>query len=281
MDRAPLPPHERSWRHPSELGPPAPEPTSTSGRVLIVTTATLSLVLIGLLALSMTPDRGASPVAVESTAAERETGPVALGQPRLPMVAPLGDDGWAVTTAGAVGSRGRTMAARLPSGTIIEVAVVRRDTESGITLVSLPDDADGYRLASSVPGPTDTVVVHGEEREIVTMADVAGMDVAEGTPVLDSAGDLIGICTTDADGVAVMPVSTMPPAPTPSTTAPRPTSTSTAATTTSPATTAPAITSPPVTVPPTTAPPADVPVTGSTAPAAPDQVDGGPTTAVG
>lgn len=34
-----------------------PEPTSRSGRVLIVSAATLSLVLIGMLALSMTPDR--------------------------------------------------------------------------------------------------------------------------------------------------------------------------------------------------------------------------------
>ncbi|CAN5616786.1 hypothetical protein BH24ACT5_BH24ACT5_29210 [soil metagenome] len=63
----PLPPHERSWRHPSELAPPAPEPTSRSGRVLIVSAATLSLLLVGMMALSMTPDRlGPSDEAVGS-----------------------------------------------------------------------------------------------------------------------------------------------------------------------------------------------------------------------
>src|SRR3954465_14340925 len=67
VDRAPLPPHERSWRHPSELGPPSPEPTSTSGRVIIATAATLSLLLIGLLVVSMTPGNDRAPQAVAST----------------------------------------------------------------------------------------------------------------------------------------------------------------------------------------------------------------------
>src|ERR1700752_2211352 len=57
VEPGPLPPHERPWRHPSELGPPPHEPTSTTGRVLIVTSATVSLILIGLLAIAVTPDR--------------------------------------------------------------------------------------------------------------------------------------------------------------------------------------------------------------------------------
>src|SRR4051794_6771915 len=84
VDRAPLPPHERPWRHPSELGPPAPEPTSTSGRVIIATAATLSLLLIGLLAVSMTPDNGGSPQAVASTTSGSHGSAVALEQPRVP-----------------------------------------------------------------------------------------------------------------------------------------------------------------------------------------------------
>jgi hypothetical protein len=179
--------------------------------VLIVTTATLSLLLIGLLALSMTPGRGEPPIAVEATSDEGATQLAALEQPPLPMVTPLGDDGWAVTTTGAVGSRAGVMSARLPSGDVVDVEIVRRDAESGVTLVSLPELTDGYQLATSDPEPSDTVVVHGADPIVVTMVGVSDLDVAEGTPVLDRAGQLVGICTTtEADGVSVMTVSTMP-----------------------------------------------------------------------
>lgn len=57
MTNGPQPPHERSWRHPSELAAPVAEPTTPAGRVLIISTATVGLVLVGVLALLMTPDR--------------------------------------------------------------------------------------------------------------------------------------------------------------------------------------------------------------------------------
>lgn len=282
MDRAPLPPHERPWRHPSELGPPAPEPTSTSGRVLIVTTATLSLLLIGLLALSMTPGRGAPPVAVVATSDAAAARLAALEQPPLPMVAPLGDDGWAVTTTGAVGSRTGVMAARLPSGKVVDVEIVRRDAESGVTLVSLPELTAGYELATSDPQPSDTVLVHGADPIVVTMLAVAGLDVAEGTPVLDRAGQLVGICTiTTADRVAVMTVSTMPGPAVTSTSVARPsTSTTSAVPTTSvlTATSAPAAT---WTTVPTTAGTTTVPAPTATGPTTTTVVGGAPVTGVG
>jgi hypothetical protein len=242
VDRAPLPPHERPWRHPSELGPPGHEPTSTSGRVLIATTATLSLLLIGLLALSMTPGRGDPPVAVGSTTEQPTSRPVALERPTVPMVTPLGDDGWGVTTAvAAAGSR--RMAARLPSGDVIDVHIVRHDAESGVTLVSLPTRTEGYELAATSPAPSDTVVVQGAEPMVVPMYDIARLDVAEGTPILDGHGDLVGLCTWDGGAVTVMTVSTMPGSST--TSAPATTSVAiTVATTIAP------------TPPPTTAPPA-------------------------
>jgi hypothetical protein len=266
VDRAPLPPHERSWRHPSELGPTAEhEPTSTSGRVLIVTTATLSLLLIGLLAVSVTPGRGADPVAVESTTDGATSGLAPLEQPPLPMVTPLGDDGWAVTTSAAVGLRSGSVAARLPSGDVVDVEVVRRDAESGITLVSLPTATHGYQLAASSPEPSDTVLVHGAELQIVTMFDVGGLDVAEGTPVLDGAGALVGICAKVADGMAVITVSTMPGTPGPtSTTTPRSTTTTPVVTAIATVTTVPAPTSgapSPTTIASTT-----LPATASTPP---------------
>jgi hypothetical protein len=53
----PLPPHERAWRHPSELGAPPHEPTSRLGHLLIGSTAAISLLLVALLAINMTPKR--------------------------------------------------------------------------------------------------------------------------------------------------------------------------------------------------------------------------------
>lgn len=250
MDRAPLPPHERPWRHPSELGPPEHEPTSTGGRVLILTSATVSLLLIGLLALSMTPTRGTAPAAVASTttAIEQTTSrPVALERPAVPVVTPLGDDGWGITTAEGARARSGRMAARLPWGDVIDVHVVRHDEESGVTLVSLPTRPDGYDLADEHPAPTDTVLVQADEPIVVALHEIARLDVAEGTPVLDAEGDLIGLCTWDDGVLAVMTVTTMPAGP---------------ATVTSPATT----TTVTVTVV-TTLPPTSVVPTTSLAPA--------------
>jgi hypothetical protein len=307
VDRAPLPPHERPWRHPSELGPIAEhEPTTSGGKALIVTTATLGLLLVGVLAIAMTPDRSASPDAVASTISGLRQAPssaAAADQPALPMVTPLGDDGWAVTTMSALAGRSGRVAARLPSGIEVEAEIIDTDRSSGLTVVSIPAST-GYDLALDDPAPTDTVLVHGNPPQTVTMLQLAGLDVAEATPVLDADGDLIGLCTQEPDGVALRTVSTMPDdgATTVPTTV-RPAPSTTPATTTAPTTTpsgpstastAPATTvHPPTTEPnaPTTAPatPGTVPTTpaspmptlGPTAPSAGDQVSGagGPTTA--
>ena len=270
MDRAPLPPHERPWRHPSELGPPTPEPTSTSGRVIIATTATLSLLLIGLLAISMTPGKDRAPQAVASTTGRASI--AGLEQtPQLPLVTPIGDEGWAITTTGAVKARSGVMSARLPSGDVVEVEIVDRDEDTGLTVVSLPTETDGYRLATSPPAPDDTVTVHGaKQTQTVEMVTLSTMVVEEGAPVVDDDGDLVGLCTTDDDHVVqVLTVSTMPGASTTTTTtAPR--QTTTVAVTTTPPTAAPPSTPPtsaaPSTVAPTRPPTTSAPTVTATVP---------------
>jgi hypothetical protein len=255
VDRAPLPPHERSWRHPSELGPPAHEPTSTSGRVIIATAATLSLLLIGLLVISMTPDNSENPQAISSTTAGSRSSAAGIEQPRLPLVTPIGDDGWGIATISAVKARSGTMSARLPSGEVVDVEIVHRDDEAGVTVVSLPTQTDGYRLAKTTPRPTDRVAVHGASgTQIVQMVKVATLDVEEGAAVVDDDGDLVGLCTTDAGTVEVVTVSTMPG--TTTTTVPRQVVTvpTTRPPTTVAVTTVPAPTTTPPTAAPTTSP---------------------------
>ncbi len=67
---APLPPHERTWRHPSELGAAqwaASEPPLVIGRGLSVVTGTIGLVLAAGLLWAMLPAGGGSPAASPPT----------------------------------------------------------------------------------------------------------------------------------------------------------------------------------------------------------------------
>lgn len=219
MEPGPLPPHERAWRHPSELGPPPHEPTSTTGRLLIVTSATVSLLLVGLLVITMTPDQTPSPTAAGSTVGDATAGrPViaastaAITATALPVVTPIGDEGWAVTTWEAVGGETGWIEARLPSGAAVEIEVIGSDPTTGLVVVTLPVSADthGYQLAADRPGPSDTVYVHGDQPKVVSLLELAELDVEEGTPVLDAAGELVGLCTDSYDGTALMTVDTMP-----------------------------------------------------------------------
>jgi hypothetical protein len=256
-ERGPLPPHERPWRHPSELGPPEHEPTTTAGRVLIATTATLSLALIGLLVLTVTPDRSPDPTSTGATTARPSVTFAALERPALPMVTPIGDEGWGVTTRGAIAGRAGIVSARLPSGDIVDVKIIRTDTAAGLTVVSLPAKEIGYELADASPAPSDTVLVNGEPPLVVAMNELAALDVDEGTPVLDGDGDLVGLCTAGEHGTTLRPVATMPP------TAERPT-------TTAPPSSAPATTRPPTTTAaPTTSSTVPSSSTTTTTPVAP------------
>ena len=220
--------------------------------MLIATTAAVSLLLVGLMVVSMTPERTGSPETASSTSAgaARST-PAALQRPGLPVVTPLGAHGLAVTTLGAVdGVEGR-LRARLPDGAIHMVTLLATDADTGLAVVELPAAArvDGYDLADEEPAPSDTVLVNGRPPVVVPMADLADLDVEEGTPVLDGDGNLVGLCTGAGGQVALTEVPTVPTAPpttVPPVTAPP--------TTVRPPTTPPTTTVPPTT-PPTTAPP--------------------------
>jgi hypothetical protein len=191
--------------------------------VLIVTSATVSLILIGLLAIAVTPDRSPAPIAASSTIDELSSRsvPVAIAssaalttttRPSLPVVTPVGDEGWAVTTWDAVAGETGSMDARLPSGEVVEIEVVGADQAAGLVVVTLPESAEtaGYELAESDPEPSDTVYVNGSEPRVITLVDLAYLDVEEGTPVLDGAGALIGLCSGTNDGTTLMTVDTMP-----------------------------------------------------------------------
>jgi hypothetical protein len=189
--------------------------------VLIATSAAVSLLLIGLLAIAITPDRSPEPIAASSTVSDAAASPAVLltttasaaaTPTALPVVTPIGDEGWAVTTRDAVGGETGWMQARLPSGAEVQIEVIGSDSATGLVVVTLPKsaDTDGYQLAAQPPRPSDTVVVHAAQPQVVSLLDLAYLDVEEGTPVLDAAGELVGLCTGSYDGTTLMTVDTMP-----------------------------------------------------------------------
>ena len=181
--------------------------------MLIVTTATLSLLLVGLLVVAMTPASSGSDadgvttvVAVRADQASAERFDEAV-----PVVAPVGDHGLALTTRSAVGrsTGGDEVAVQLPNGEVVDAAVVSVDEARGLAVVSIPDgvttetfavpDAEGETLA-----PDDTVMVHGAEPQVMSVAVLRATEVDEGTPVSDGAGNLLGLCTVEQDATMLM-----------------------------------------------------------------------------
>lgn len=229
VEPGPVPPHERAWRHPSELGPPAHEPTTTTGRILIVTSAAVGLLMVGILAVAMTPSPLGTPTAVESTATPLRGEPVgvapelvttaAVTETAMPsatrnaspmaVVTPVGEEGLGVTTLDAVAGKGGTLTARLPSGTTVRIVVVGTDERSGLALVALPEAVGvaggGFRMADEQADPDDTVVVQGVETTIVAVVELAHLEFAEGTPVLDDDGELVGLCSDAGYGTKLVP----------------------------------------------------------------------------
>lgn len=68
MEPAPIPPHERSWRHPSELGPTHVEPGGSGRqRAVLLAGGTLAVAMVAALVVAMTPRESTAPAAVSAT----------------------------------------------------------------------------------------------------------------------------------------------------------------------------------------------------------------------
>ena len=72
VERGPVPPHERTWRHPSELAAEQrsalrAQSAAPSTRVFALTTGTLGLLAVGVLILTVTPRRLDAPIAISAS----------------------------------------------------------------------------------------------------------------------------------------------------------------------------------------------------------------------
>lgn len=86
VESGPLPPHERTWRHPSELAAEArreirAERPTTAVRNVAIAGGTMTILLVGVAVLSLTPGPSAGPTATGSTPIHDRIGAVSLTLP--------------------------------------------------------------------------------------------------------------------------------------------------------------------------------------------------------
>jgi hypothetical protein len=219
VEHGPLPPHERTWRHPSELA--AEEhalaraaTTTATTRMFAITTGTLGLLAVGLLMVAVTPDRSGSPVAISATttpvgtvdtlaviATPPDRTPLGLRATTEAVATPIGEGRYAVVTATDLAATagtarlGDAVEVEVPSGRIHDARVVGRSGDT--VLVELERAEPGLEVAENHPEGHEIVTVLAEPPVTIVFADLPQLDVAEGTAVLDDDGELVGLCSQD------------------------------------------------------------------------------------
>jgi hypothetical protein len=206
----PLPPHERAWRHPSEVAAAerlAIRHTSLqrSTRGFAIATGSIGLVALGVLMILVTPPAQDSPVAVSATTSPSLTpstvrttitrvAPVAARAVPHALATPIGDGRLALMTApGSTIRRGAELNVQLTNGPVVTAVV--NDTAAGVVVVSIASGTDGHEIAASAPEPEDIVTVLAEPPVTIAYSALTTLDAEEGTPVLDDDGDLVGLCS--------------------------------------------------------------------------------------
>ena len=225
VEHGPLPPHERTWRHPSELAAQEhalarSETTPATTRMFAITTGTLGLLAIGLLVLAVTPDRSGAPVAVSATTtvaipgASATTAALAITEPsaRSPialrgrpetLATPIGAGRFAVVTAAdlaaatGAGAIGDEVEVEVPSGRMHQARVVGRAGDT--VLVELERSEPGVDVADDHPDGHEIVTVLAEPPVTIVLDDLGTHEFDEGTAVLDGDGDLVGLCSQGDD----------------------------------------------------------------------------------
>jgi hypothetical protein len=212
--------------------------------VLIISTATVSLLLVGVLALLMTPSRtreaddsgvadgvddsglaivtdfvtfapaagspdsgpvGTATGPVDETTVDATDGPAVVGGRSAP------DDRIATTPAPSVGfGTGQATSSGLVPSISVTIAGAAVVTPLGNGLAVTTESALGGAAGSfNAVLPTGERVIAGTTMPIDSRA-LASMVIPEATPVIDVDGDLVGLCTYGPDGIQVVPVGEVP-----------------------------------------------------------------------
>jgi hypothetical protein len=223
VEYGPVPPHERNWRHPSELAAAEQaevraEPVAPALRWFAITTASVGLVAIAVLVLTVSPSRSSSPVAMSATtapgsaaaldqlaptiAAVRRPSAVAttagIGVTIRALATPIGNGDYAVVSPAAiVGHDASALSVVLPSGRLASARLVEQGagSSSETVLIALDRAEPGHHVSEHRPKDREVVTIMSSPPITVAYADIGSLDVEEGTAVIDESGSLVGLCS--------------------------------------------------------------------------------------
>ena len=239
---APQPPHERMWRHPSEVGFAAvslqaltPIDIGRRGRGLVGFSCIAGAVLITGLLVILIPRAGRQSTSdvVALTNADLH---VAAVESDLTTSAAMGillfNDQILVTTAAALGEL-ETVKVQLPDRSVNTANLVHVFPDSGIAVLQIEQQFDpvtflrtltrtsGIKYSQAfASGQVVTVLLENPKRLVVDQtsgksmitlrtSDRTEVDIwayAEGAPVVDQSGRLIGLCTHIGAALGFIPI---------------------------------------------------------------------------
>ncbi|MCU0260663.1 MAG: hypothetical protein MUE78_06560 [Ilumatobacteraceae bacterium] len=209
MGQPPLPPHERPWRHPSEVAAAASEvmrrePAPAHVRTVAAVTGLGGLLVIALVVLAVTPRGDTDPELAGGEAARVTAEPAALtlapatGTSTRPLATPVGD-GLALAPAEPFDGIDRRVV-DLPDGSRVTADVVER-VDDVVVLQLAGDGGEPFPVADRAAGRAEPVQAITPDPVDTTLGRIAELDLAHGTPVVDLEGQLVAICDGSADGV--------------------------------------------------------------------------------
>lgn len=214
VDRPP-PPHEREWRHPAEISAEhrivfAAEPPSRRLRTAALGSAGLAFVLIGALSLYLIVDSVGPEVATTVRLANRQPTVMAIPVDSTEDVALVSARGMAIADSADGVADGMGMVS-LPDGRRVEAE--GRQTTGDLVIVSI-NASGGARYTAMAPSTDMTMTLDGEhppelmarlvsKRSFEELSSVPA-SIVDGTPVLDNAGNLIGLCSPHPDGIDLL-----------------------------------------------------------------------------
>ena len=242
---APQPPHERLWRHPSEVGFAVvalealrPIDIGRRGRGLVGFSCIAGAVLISGLLLILIPRAGRQNTS-DVVALTNANLQVAAVDSDLETTEAMGiilfNNQILVTTTAALGEL-ETVAVRLPDRSISTANLVHIFPDSGIAVLQIEKPIDplaflrtltrtsGIKYSKGfISGQTVTVLLENPKRFVINevsqqamitlrTSDNSDFDIfsfAEGAPVVDQSGRLVGLCTHSESELGFIPITSI------------------------------------------------------------------------
>lgn len=180
---APLPPHERHWRHPSEMAPTLADVDSTpTGRGLVLATGTAAVVMAAIMFVALTPPTSSDPTAVGATT--------------IPSAAVLLQNSSRTTES----PRTTQIAVTQPALGAVRIDRNSVSRDNALTLLGAPNavsaaptgDADEMDVAGSLPEPDERIIVLTFSHTYdIAWGQIDRVEAPDGSIVMTRDGELI------------------------------------------------------------------------------------------